>query len=43
MNIGAYFYNHNLKTRGGRMEAIDQRQERPGTSPKRRRRLSSGA
>ena len=22
MNIGAYFYNHNLKTRGGRMEAV---------------------
>jgi alpha-L-fucosidase len=22
MNIGAYFYNHNLKTRGGKMEAI---------------------
>ena len=22
MNIGAYFYNHNLKTRGGKMEAV---------------------
>ena len=22
MNIGSYFYNHNLKTRGGKMEAI---------------------
>lgn len=22
MNIGAYFYNHNLKTRGGNMEAV---------------------
>ncbi len=22
MNIGAYYYNHNLKTRGGRMEAV---------------------
>lgn len=22
MNIGAYFYNHNLKTHGGRMEAV---------------------
>ena len=22
MNIGAYFYNHNLKTHGGEMEAI---------------------
>ena len=22
MNVGAYFYNHNLKTRGGKMEAV---------------------
>ncbi len=22
MNLGAYFYNHNLKTRGGKMEAV---------------------
>ena len=22
MNIGAYFYNHNLKTHGGKMEAV---------------------
>ncbi len=22
MNVGAYFYNHNLRTRGGRMEAV---------------------
>ena len=22
MNIGAYFYNHNLKTRGGKVEAV---------------------
>ncbi|MBB6144675.1 alpha-L-fucosidase [Silvibacterium bohemicum] len=29
MNIGAYFYNHNLKTRGGKMEAVVNIKEVP--------------
>jgi alpha-L-fucosidase len=29
MNIGSYFYNHNLKTRGGKMEAVINIKEVP--------------
>jgi len=35
MNIGAYFYNHNLAKRGGKLEAVLNGKDVPDRSPRR--------